>query len=343
MSLSDLIAAEIATSGPMPLDRYMDLCLGHGEYGYYATRDPLGASGDFITAPEISQIYGEMIAIWLITAWQAAGAPGMFALVELGPGRGTLMADILRVARGLPNFLEAARPVLVETSPTLRRAQAERLSGADSEWVADIDALPDGPLFLIANEFFDALPVRQFQRVDTIWMERKVTHRDGAFAWALAPTTLPAPPPATAADGAIWEYGAEGVEIATKIGQRLAVAGGAALIADYGDRDGIGDTFQALRAHKPTDPLADPGTADLTTHVRFGDLITAAGGQSQFTAQGPFLERMGITERANALLSRGDQDVIAAHRRLTHPDEMGSLFKMLALLPDTAAPSPGFE
>ncbi|PZQ47927.1 MAG: methyltransferase [Rhodovulum sulfidophilum] len=349
------IAARIAAEGPLPLDAYMALCLGDPEHGYYTTRDPLGAAGDFTTAPEISQMFGELIGAWLAETWRARGAPARFVLAELGPGRGTLMADALRVAGRLPGFAAAAELWLVETSPALRARQAETLAARAPRFAARIDELPEAPLFLVANEFFDALPVRQFQRVDAVWRERAIgLGPDGALRFVWGP---PRAEPGLAArfplapDGAIVEHCPAAEAIAGFVGARIAAQGGAALVIDYGAWDGTGDTLQAARAHAPTDPLAEPGEADLTAHVRFRGLAEAAAAAGAAAAplapQGAFLERLGITARARAL-ARGRSEagiaaIAAAHRRLTHPDEMGNLFRVLGLAQRDSAPLPGFD
>lgn len=333
-------AAALRDCLPLRLDAWMGACLAH----YYATRDPLGMAGDFTTAPEISQMFGELIGLWLAQVWADQGG-GAFVLAELGPGRGTLMRDALRAAACQPGFRDAADLRLVETSPALRAAQATALPCA--RWVDRIEDLPDGPLLVVANEFLDALPIRQFQRTDAFWRERQVG-ADGFF-WS-----SPLPDPALDArfpdlvDGAIAEISPQAEGTAAMLGARVAAQGGAALLVDYGAWDGSGDTLQALRGHVPVDPLADPGEADLTAHVRFRPLAEAARPAVAFgpTGQGAFLERLGITARANAL-ARGRapaavEAIAAAHRRLTHPEEMGSLFQVMALLPVGAPPPPGF-
>lgn len=350
--LGALLARQIAATGPMTLADYMGVCLLHPEHGYYATRDPLGAAGDFITAPEISQMFGEMLGLCLAQAWMDQGAPSSFVLAELGPGRGTLMADMLRATARVPGFHEALSLHLVEASPVLRQAQAARLEGLAPRWHETLEALPEGPLFLVANEFFDALPVRQFQRVANGWRERMVGLSDGAPALGLADAAPVAALDHRLADteeGQIVETCAPAAALAQEIGARLARHGGVALILDYGGWRSIGDTFQALRDHAPVDPFATPGQADLTAHVDFEALARAAAPAqtSEMTPQGVFLERLGITARAEAL-ARGLsgpalESHIAAHRRLTHPDEMGSLFKAMALFPDGAPPPPGLE
>lgn len=352
MSLRDDLRARISTTGPITLADYMAQALLHPTKGYYTTRDPLGTGGDFITAPEISQMFGELIGLSLAQSWLDQGTPTPFVLAELGPGRGTLMNDALRATAHVPGFHDAARIVLVEASPTLAAYQREVLTDRTVAWVSTMTEVPQGPLWLIANEFFDALPIRQFQRAGTGWRERCVGARDADLTFGLSPI---GPQPALdhrlqdTADGDIVEFSATGAAIAADIGQRIAAQGGAALIIDYGDWRSLGDTFQGLRAHAPVDPLESPGSADLTAHVDFETLATAAAPAAftRLTPQGVFLERLGITARAQILAARltGTEQAahIAAHQRLTHPKEMGNLFKVLGLYPATAAPPPGLE
>lgn len=354
MTLFDLIAARIRQDGPISMADYMADCLLHPTLGYYTTRDPLGAAGDFTTAPEISQMFGELIGLSLAQAWLDQGRPAPFTLAELGPGRGTLMADLLRATGAVPGFLEAAQVTLVEASPVLRETQARNLTGHAPRWLDNVDALPDAPLFLIANEFFDALPVRQFIRQDDGWAERRITVADDALSFGL---TAPGKRPALAhrledtRQGDMVELCPAAAPITTAIATRIAAHGGAALIVDYGDWRSLGDTVQALRDHRPVDVLKCPGQADLTAHVDFKPLAQAAHDAgchaSKLTPQGVFLERLGITARAQALARdmRGAalDDLVAAHRRLTHPAEMGNLFKTLGLFPAQAPPPPGLE
>jgi SAM-dependent MidA family methyltransferase len=348
------LVRRIAAEGPMTLAEYMADCLMHPEHGYYATRDPFGAAGDFTTAPEVSQMFGEVLGLWLAQVWLDQGAPAPFLLAEAGPGRGTLMADVWRVIGAVPGMRAAAQVHLVETSPTLRVRQAEVLAGADPVWHDRIDTLPEGPLFLLANEFFDALPVRQFQRAEGGWAERQVGLSEGRLALGLAGATPYATLDHRLGDtqpGEIVELCPALPAIAAEIGARIARAGGAALIVDYGGWRSRGDTFQALRGHRPVDPLAEPGLADLTAHVDFEALALAfaAGGArtSAMVPQGAFLERLGITQRAQALATHltgtALQSHVAAHRRLTHPEEMGQLFKAISCTPATAPLPPGLD
>jgi len=346
--LARAIRARIAAEGPVSVADFMALALTDPEHGYYTTRDPFGAAGDFTTAPEISQMFGELIGAWIAQAWADQGAPSPFVLAELGPGRGTLMADALRAVRRVPGFLDGLRLWLVETSPALRAAQAARLGAFAPNWAAWVEDLPEGPLLVIANEFFDALPIRQFRRADPGWQERLVTVADGDLAFAWGPLRLD---PALDAqfpllpDGVLVEVCQEGVAVARALGARIAMAGGAALIVDYGVWDGTGDTLQAVAAHRPADPLAAPGLADLTAHVRFKPLAEAAAPAIAHgpVPQGPFLERIGLGARAARLGAGRDAATATAiegqYRRLTDPAEMGQLFKVLALTPP-GAPRP---
>ncbi|MBY6165174.1 SAM-dependent methyltransferase [Pseudooceanicola nitratireducens] len=342
--LLDRILRRINLQGPMPLSDYMQICMLDPAQGYYTTRDPLGANGDFITAPEISQMFGELIGLALAQTWMDHGSPAPFTLAEAGPGRGTLMADILRATRGVPGFHDAMRLVLIEASPTLRRIQGDTLADYTPAWTDRIEDLPKRPLFFVANEFFDALPIRQAQRMGDGWAERVVTADDTGPAPGLTfALTTPTPLPELAhrlkdtTEGDVVEWSPAGQAIAATIGQRIATYGGAALIFDYGDWRSQGDTFQALRDHQPVSPFEAPGSADLTAHVDFEALARAAAPAvpSLLTPQGVFLERLGITARAQALAKRMTgsalENHIAAHRRLTHPQEMGTLFKVLAL------------
>lgn len=351
-ALAERLRTQIERDGPLSVAAYMTACLLHPTYGYYTRQDPLGRRGDFVTAPEISQMFGELLGLWTAQVWMDQGAPSRFTLAELGPGRGTLMADALRATRAVPGFHDAVSLVLVEASPVLRKAQSDQLAAYAPDFVDTVADLPDGPLFVLANEFFDALPIRQFQRTETGWRERQIGLQGDRLIWGLAPD---GPVPAldhrlaTTRPGQIVEQCAPGEAIAAELGARIAAHGGAALILDYGDEESIGDTFQAMAGHAFADTLADPGEADLTAHVAFGPLARAAqpAVASALVPQGVFLERLGITPRAQSL-ARGlngaalDQHV-AAHRRLTHPDEMGHIFKARALTSADAPPPPALE
>jgi len=350
-ALNRHIAARIAATGPITLADYMATCLMHPEMGYYATRDPLGAAGDFTTAPEISQMFGELLGLCLAQTWLDQGRPAPFALAELGPGRGTLMADILRATKGVPGFHDGLRVHLVETSPPLREKQAQTVKHEHVTWHDAAKDLPDLPLFLMANEFFDALPIRQFQREGEGWRERVVGLRDERLTIGLGG---PVKPPdlahrlADTQDGDIVEICAPARAIAQEIGSRIEAHGGAALIVDYGDWRSLGDTFQAVKDHAPTNPLATPGEADLTAHVDFEALARAAAcGHARLIPQGTLLFRLGIEARKEALarnLAGPARDShLAAFQRLTGPEEMGRLFKVLALHPSPSQPPPGFD
>ena len=352
--LESLLVRRIAATEPMRLADYMAECLLHPDHGYYTRVEPFGAQGDFVTAPEISQMFGELLGLWLVQAWLDQGAPAGFTLAELGPGRGTLMADVLRATRGVPGFHAAARVVLVEASPRLRAVQRDRLTGHSVAWADTVDDLPAGPLFLLANEFFDALPVRQFIRAGEAWSETMVAVQDGALTLARgAPVAVAALAHrlADTREGDVLEWCPAAAPIAAAIGARIAEAGGAALIVDYGGWHGIGDTVQALRAHAFAPILATPGQADLTAHVDFEPLAlaaTAAGaGVHGPIGQGVLLERLGIHLRAGRLAQgltpAQAQGLIGAVHRLTHPEAMGTLFKALAILPGTAPLPAGFQ
>jgi SAM-dependent MidA family methyltransferase len=346
----DLIRQE----GPIGIGRYMALALGHPRHGYYMTRDPLGAEGDFTTAPEISQMFGELIGLWAAHAWQAMGAPARFRLVELGPGRGTLMADMLRATRIVPGFHAALSIHLVETSPVLRARQATTLQGFDPVWHDTVDGALDGPVIAVANEFLDALPLDQFVMTKDGWRERLVgIGDDGDLAFGLAAVsedTLRIAAPA----GSIFEQPTIALDIVGQLADHLASAGGAALLVDYGAmRSGFGDTLQAMKRHEFVDPLAEPGDADLTVHVDF-ERVGQAGLKAGAALHGPatqrdFLVALGLPQRAQALSLKANAEqrtaISDAFDRLIASGEtgMGDLFKVLALSQQTLPPLPGFD
>ncbi|MFV0410171.1 MAG: class I SAM-dependent methyltransferase [Paracoccus sp. (in: a-proteobacteria)] len=339
--LYPLIAAEIRRTGPISVARYMELCLLHPQHGYYSTRDPFGTGGDFITAPEISQIFGELVGLFLAQSWLDQGAPAPFTLAEIGPGRGTLMADARRAMGVVPGMIAAAQLHLIEASSHLRRLQGERLGALTH--LDEARDLPQAPLFLIANEFFDALPIHQFLRGPQGWAERLIGLEGERLAFGLGPPLSVDLPGET---GDVIERCPAAEPAMNAISQRIAGHGGVAVIIDYGGWNGRGDTFQALKDHRPVDPLAEPGQADLTAHVDFARLAAvadAAGCAFGYTAQGPLLQAFGIEARAARLAAAGDQGAMVAARRLTDSAEMGHLFKALAIWPREQAPPAGFE
>ena len=349
--LGETLLRRIGLLGPITLADYMAECLLNPEHGYYATRDPFGRAGDFTTAPEISQMFGEMIGLCLAQNWLDQGAPP-FTLAELGPGRGTLMADIWRATRGVPGFHDAASVHLVEASARMRAAQANALPGLPLTWHDGADTLPEGPLWLVANEFFDALPIRQFHRAGGGWRELVIGQQDGR----LTPGLTEAAPLADlvhrlddTAEGMLVEICAAARPVMQAIEHRLSAHPGAALIIDYGDWRSRGDTFQALEDHVFADPYAHPGRADLTAHVDFQALAAAAPTltASGLTTQGDLLRALGIDARAKRLAQslHGEalKQHLAAHRRLTGAQEMGTLFKALALVAPGAPVPPGFD
>jgi len=356
--LEKIIGAEIRAGGPMSMARYMALVLGHPEHGYYMGRDPFGADGDFTTAPEISQMFGELVGLWCADTWTKMDPGGPMLLAELGPGRGTLMADALRAARAvLPAFFDAVDVHLVETSGSMRRRQKSTLGscGKTITWHESFDELPHGPLLLIANELFDALPVHQVEARGGKWYERCVTaDADGALSITLGDDTAPAeitPPMDTdPRDGAIFEASPQRNRLAAAIALRLATHGGAALIVDYGHTSpGFGDTLQAVRSHQFCKLFADPGKADVTAHVDFSAIAGAAttAGATSFEpiGMGDFLDQLGLAARAERLKSGADaktaETIDAAVRRLTEPDQMGSHFKVLVIAaPNGPVPAP---
>ncbi|MGB9365024.1 MAG: SAM-dependent methyltransferase [Xanthobacteraceae bacterium] len=346
------IRAIIETEGPMTVSDYMSLCLTHPRFGYYVTRDPLGVRGDFVTAPEVSQMFGELIGAWAAAVWQQMGSPAKLHLVELGPGRGTLMADALRAATGMPDFLAAASIHLVETSPVLRAVQEKTLArtGLPLAWHRAIEDVPEGRIIGIANEFVDALPVGQFIKDRDGWHARMIGIADNKLAFVAAPDALFGHSGAELPPGTILERRQD--QPIALLSRRIATDGGAALIIDYGHAEsGFGDTLQAVRAHKFADSLEAPGEADLTAQVDFAALAVTATRQGA-TTQGPvsqaaFLRNVGIERRAERLKSKAtpkqSADIDSALMRLTAPDQMGELFKVLAIAHPKLGTLPGFD
>ena len=354
--LARRIAATIAASGPISVADYMATCLFDPQDGYYATREPFGVAGDFTTAPEISQMFGEIVAVFLLSAWRGAGSPAPLALAEIGPGRGTLMQDMLRtLARVSPDLLQGATVALVESSPRLTKIQKKTLSSAapKPEWHGRIATLPGQPLFIVGNELFDAIPTRQYVRTASGWRERMVAlDADGRLAFVAGPG---APDPSLLPSG--WESAPENAiaEIAParsalmdEIAMRIAKSGGVGLFIDYGHAEsGLGDTLQAVRAHAYDGVLEHPGEADLTSHVDFAALASEArrhGLETGLLTQSDFLLRMGLLERAGRLgqnAAEPQRDAIrAAVERLAGPEQMGRLFKVLCIAPRGLRPFP---
>ena len=340
-ALAAILAEQIRARGPLSVADYMGVCLGHAAHGYYMKKVPFGREGDFTTAPEISQVFGELIGLHFADVWLRAGAPNPVQLVELGPGRGTLMADILRATKAVPGFHAALSVTFVEMSPVLRREQKARVPHA--QWADRLADIPAGqPLLLVANEFFDALPARQLVKTARGWQERHVAldgerlvpvvPEDAPLLDALVPAALRAAP-----EGSFYEL-LGGAEDAALINQRLTEDGGAALIIDYGHAShSLGDTLQAMRAHAFADPFEAPGDADLTVHVDFEQIIERAGKALRVlgpVGQGRFLRALGLDIRT-AVLAKSNppkaEALVTASRRLADSDQMGALFKVLSL------------
>jgi NADH dehydrogenase [ubiquinone] 1 alpha subcomplex assembly factor 7 len=354
MSLEQRLKAQIATDGPLTVAQYMTACLHDPQDGYYATRPALGQDGDFLTAPLVSQMFGELLGLWAVEVWMQLGQPAKFLLVEAGPGDGTLMSDALRAARLAPAFLQAAHLHLIETSPPLIEAQRRRLSDGPLQpvWIGGLAALPAGaPVILLANELLDCLPPRQFVRTMRGWGERMVgLDAQGELAFGLASRPLDRVLP-DAEPGEVLELSAAQEAFGAELGAILAREGGVALLIDYGrDAPGTGDTLQALKGHRMLPVLDSPGHADLTVHADFPAVAAAARGAGAaagpILTQGEFLTRLGIGQRAAALMRARPDRADTVQRqlaRLIGPDQMGTLFKALALHAPAGPVPPGFE
>ncbi|PLX38453.1 MAG: methyltransferase [Hyphomicrobiales bacterium] len=345
--LSVRISTQIRAAGPMSIAAYMAICLGDPEEGYYMSGDPFGKEGDFVTAPEVSQMFGELIGLWSVTNWLAIDSPSPVNVVELGPGRGTLMADFLRAASLRPDFINAADVHMVEMSPALKEMQQRTLDGAPipPRWHENFDDVPDGPLVLVANEFFDALPIHQYEMRDGVWRERVVGFDDeGELAFGLGAGTLDAAdvPPlrGPVGEGSVIETRPAGTAIMQQIAARIVAHGGLALIIDYGHAESApGNTLQAVGEHEYADPLEKPGEVDLTAHVDFGALKRAAEAAGAAVhgplVQGEFLLRLGLLERAGSLGAKQEEEVQnklrAEVERLAGSEQMGTLFKVMAV------------
>ena len=349
----------IAVSGPMPVARYMSLCLAHPQYGYYITRDPFGAGGDFTTAPEVSQIFGELLGLWALSVWRMMGEPASINLVELGPGRGTMMRDALRAAKVLPKFRQALSVHLVEISPTLEQLQRSSLSDSDLPlfWHRNLLDVPEGPSIILANEYIDALPVHQVMKQSDGWHERVIgLNANGNFALGLAPDALPQFDrfmPKKIKDAPVgsifeWRNDIHAFDIARRVRDK-----GAALFIDYGHVESdVGETLQSVNEHAFADPLSAPGNADITAHVDFfifGQAAESMGAAVQGpVTQAQFLRELGIDARADALRRGASAEqaanITAAVARLTEAGRtgMGELFKVMALRDPKLDPLPGF-
>jgi NADH dehydrogenase [ubiquinone] 1 alpha subcomplex assembly factor 7 len=347
MNLRERIAGEIRRSGPLTVERYMDLCLNDPEAGYYATRPRLGETGDFITAPHVSQMFGELIGLWAAETWAALGAPDRIILAEMGPGDGTMMGDVLRAARAVPAFAAAAEVWLAETSAPLREIQHARL-GDRAQWVGRLADLPaDAPIVLLANEVLDCLPIRQAVRAAGGWRERRVAlDAAGSLVFAAGEPADPPGAPDDAPERAVFEWSPAVEALGRDVGALVSRSGGAALFIDYGrDAAEAADTLQALLGHQKRPPLAEPGEADLTAHADFPAFLASArdagAAVSRIATQGDFLRRLGVELRADALArARPDRaDVIVRQlRRLTSSEGMGVLFKVAAVASPGLAP-----
>jgi len=355
------IRRRITAAGPMPVSEYMALCLGDPTYGYYVTRDPFGAAGDFTTAPEVSQIFGELLGLWMAATWMQMGSPENIRVVELGPGRGTLMKDALRAVQVLPAFRQAMALHLVEISPVLRAQQQQTLAdiGVPISWLDALAEVPAGKLIVIANEFFDALPITQAVKTDTGWHERRIgVDGDGKFTFVVAPEPLVHSNivlPRTVRDaavGSIFEWRNEYDSMA--LGRRLADERGAALVIDYGHAESeVGETLQAVGRHAYADVLSTPGSVDLTAHVDFQALrraVEAMGvaGYGPIT-QERLLRRLGIETRAATLKARAtptaaaEIDLALARLIDTGRSGMGALFKAVAFAHPSLGVPPAFD
>ena len=354
------IRDRIKADGPLSVSEFMEIALSDPNHGYYRTRDPLGKAGDFITSPEISQVFGEIVGLWCAVTWQNTGAAKNIHLVELGPGRGTLMADILRTAQNvMPAFTEAIDVHLVETGKVLRQQQQEALNGYSVDWHDRFETVPPGPVLIVANEFFDALPIDQYIMTREGWQERRITTDQKQDDFLFKPCDPPAENNPIIPDelvdspiNSIFERSSAGEQIASDIAKRIATDGGAALIIDYGHvRHGLGDTLQAVKSHNYHCPLATIGEADLTAHIDFTALGNAAKASGAIVHgpvfQGGLLTALGIEQRTEALAATATPDqaeiLESASRRLIAADGMGTSFKAMAITSVADSTPAGFE
>ena len=358
--LEERLITLIKTNGPITVADFMADAIGHPHDGYYATHKAIGADGDFTTAPEISQLFGELIGMWLVQSWIDLGEPSFFNLIEMGPGRGVLMADILRAAALRPGFLKAASISLVETSGRLRHEQQRRLRDARPpiDWADNFADTPDGPCLIIANELFDCLPIRQFIRTEHGWRERLVDVNDKGDGLAFVQSSTPPTPETPLPDrdgideGEVFELCEDGMKLGADIAQRFLTDPGRALIIDYGrTHSGTGETLQAVRRHQFWPVLASPGNADITAHVDFDALKTTViengAGAHGPVPQGVFLERLGLAARLERLCAgkspKQQAEIHAGAHRLAAPSQMGEIFKAFCISSPSLPAPPGFE
>ena len=351
MTLKKQLIQRIKKDGPMPLSEYMESCLFDRNHGFYNRQQTIGKAGSFTTAPEISQMFGELIGVWLAQMWTDQHSPNSCIIAELGPGRGTLMADIMRTASKVQGFRDAMQLMLIEKSCALKQSQQDALGAYNPVWSDNFEGFGHHPIFVVANEFFDAIPIRQFRRSGSGWREVTIT-LDGAHL-AFGETRIIDVEQLKhrlnkTREEDIVEFRQSAGRIVEKIAKQIQKFGGAALLIDYGAEHSLGDTLQAVRNHAFCDPLQNPGFADLSSHVDFGALRNAAEPfvDTALASQGIWLERLGIAHRtahlAQSMSGEPLRQHLAAHRRLTDPKKMGQIFKVLALFPKKANPPPGF-
>lgn len=353
VNLKSRLEDQIRRNGPLTIADYMSACLFDPEFGYYRRAKTIGANGAFTTAPEMTQMFGELIGLFLARSWLDQGEPSPLTIAELGPGRGVMMADILRSATKVSDICNAANLVLLESSPTLRDVQSKRLSQYQPVWIDRIKEFPDQPLFLVANEFFDALPIRQFRRTPTGWNEIVVDLGEQGLKFSerncLTESFVLRNRLQDTDVGDIVEIRPDADAIVQQICELMALHGGTALIIDYGNAPSLGDTVQSVINHVYTDIFDQPGKADITAHVDFGAIrkVASTVACTEIVEQGIWLERMGMKQRTQILAQSMEEDKLrqhlASYRRLTHRQEMGSLFKVMALYPKNAPLPAGFS
>lgn len=357
-SLQQKLTRLIQHAGPISIAEYFHLCMADPEFGYYKNQQAIGAKADFITAPEVSQMFGELIGAWSHQVWDNLKKPNKVALVELGPGKGTLMSDLLRAAKASPEFFNAIELYLIETSTLMREQQKKSLDNfeKDISWLDDISQLPKMPTIIIANEFLDVVPIRQYIKSESIWRERGVGLDDDnqpaplQLAATLDENLMPSGADKEP-DGSVFETSPAREAIAQDIATHIQTNQGTALYIDYGHaKTGYGDTFQAVKKHKKVDPFENPGFADLTSHVDFERIAFAsklAGAKvSKIITQADLLLSLGLLERAGILGANADkatrQKIQNAVERMAAPDQMGELFKAVAIYSGSKAP-PAFD